>query len=443
MVTEFNIFLSYSWKDYTAKEEIIKTLDDIQDTNLMVDHIHIPKGEYIFEKISDLIDKANILLILISKDSVKSLSVRDELILAHERGCEIIEVCIEQNCQDLEPYIPSFLKGRNRLLLTDDIKSLIKRKRDTFYKTGFKYTLRKEFSKLRQHIYQIDRESEFDNVILRNILSKVNSEAKQIENKNYEVDLSRSNDFLRRAGSIFHSADNVYAITVSWISDFWSDDNNANDTFDYLIDQKPNTIRLFVFDKPEEVKRFQEILDANYEIYGVDGAVLVTSKEFYETKILDQIGVGNKDRQEFINKDFGVLVYRNFEIYAWLDKTILGFTDVSLGRQEFGIDYKQFKTYLSKLQEKIGIGEFKNGVYRWSGEETKDFFHNVYDVLFPKTLQDTIMHIILFKEYNIVESIAEIKSKIEQFSGYTAHAGLIRTLRRLVSGHLAVLFSDT
>jgi len=418
MENKFNVFVSYSWKDSEKKDSILNQLEGIEDINLIVDHINIPKGEYIFKKISQLIDEANILLVLLSHDSVQSLSVRDELILAYERGCDILEVCIDQNCKDLESSLPSFLENRNRLSIDDNIPQVIIEKKEDFYKTGFKYLLRKEFSKLRQHIKEIHKESEFDNVILRNILNKVNSEAKQIGNKNYEVDLSRSSDFLRRAGSIFHSAANVYAVTVSWISDFWNDDDNANDTYDYLIDQKENTIRLFVFDKPEEVKKFQEILDANYEVYGVHGAVLITSKEYYEKNILDQISVSIKHRQEFINKDFGVLTYTDFEIYAWLDKAILGFTDVSLGRKEFGIDHDQFKNYLKGLQEKLEVGSFFNGIYRWSGEETEDFFVDVYNKLFPTTSQDTINHIILFKDYNIVKSIAEIKSKIEQFSHY-------------------------
>ena len=413
---KFNIFVSYSWADEEERTNVIKALNTIDGITVLVDHLEIQEGDNIFNTISDLIDKANILLVLVSNESIKSLAVRDELVLAHERNLKVIEVCLHSDkCKEMEVELPSFMKDKKKSKSIEDVISAITKEKNDFQGTGFKYQLRNEFAQLRQLIHTTPDDSEMDNLFLKNILQKVNNEAKQIHARNYEVDLSRSYDFLKRAGSIFHSANEVYAVTVSWISDFWNDENNITDTINYLKDQNDTTIRLFVFGKPEEVIRFHEILNANYEKYGVGGAVLITSKEVYEKELLDHIGVQDRERKKYINSDFGVLEYDNNELYAWLDKSKLGFLDVSI-KDKFGIDHEQFKKYMKKLKSDLEVGEFKNGVYRWCGDEGSNTFKKIYKDLFPSTTQDTISHIILFKDFNIVSSIAEIKSKVESFA---------------------------
>ena len=133
------------------------------------------------------------------------------------------------------------------------------------------------------------------------------------------MDLGREHDFLLRAGPLFGSAKEIYAVTLAWISDFWTDSNNRLNAINYLRSQSQSTIRLFVFRNPSEFKKYKEVLDANYLRYGENGGVLVTSKKSYES-ILSRFCVN--DMEKLLDTDFGFLRYEDdVELFAWLDSS--------------------------------------------------------------------------------------------------------------------------
>jgi hypothetical protein len=248
---------------------------------------------------------------------------------------------------------------------------------------------------------------------MKNIIDNSISEIRQVISLQYDVDLGREHDFLLRAGPLFGSAKEIYAVALAWISDFWTDSDNQLNAINYLRSQNQFTIRLFVFRNPSELKKYKEILDANYLQYGKDGGVLVTSKKSYEG-ILSRFCFNDTDR--LLDSDFGFLRYeQDVDLFAWLDSSRLGFKDARLP-SPFAVNYRSFISTLQKLN-RTGIASFHKSdlVYKWKSELSEEEIMQVSSTLFGTTSGE-VVHIVIFNNETLLSKLAEVKNKVEQFA---------------------------
>lgn len=261
---EYNVFISYSWKATDYKTLLIDELEKINGVKIFSDHLNISLGDLLWSKISEGLDYCYSIITILDENALQSLEVRDELARANDRGKLIIPI-IEREEADAkrQTITPHFLRQTLGLYFTKNkfneilpkIKSKIEEERDNFLKSkGSKENLLENFSRLRKLIVNKSDSPDFCRLLTTAIISSAIKEITKISHQDYDVDLGREHDFLLRAGPLFASSNQIYAVTLSWVSNFWIDENNINNAIDYLKQQGKNTIRLFVFKNPSELK---------------------------------------------------------------------------------------------------------------------------------------------------------------------------------------------
>lgn len=90
-----NIFFSYSRVDSEFTTQLAKKLIEA-GINIWLDKFHIEAGEKWDNEIQKALESSNILLVILSKSSVKSENVMDEVSYAIGRGKKVIPVLIEE-----------------------------------------------------------------------------------------------------------------------------------------------------------------------------------------------------------------------------------------------------------------------------------------------------------------------------------------------------------
>jgi hypothetical protein len=418
----YTVFISYSWRQLDYRNLLLPELNKIKDIEIFCDHIMAQASADVWSKISDGIDRCDIILTILSKDALESPEVKDELTRANDRGKPIIPVFeTNETDRDIIKSLPHFLRTTLQIQfvkgkLSDalpQIKETIETKRDLFNTSGNRERLLKSLADLRKLVTHNDERRDVSDLLMKNIINNSISEIRQVISLQYDVDLGREHDFLLRAGPLFGSAKEIYAVTLAWISDFWTDSNNRLYAINYLRSQSQSTIRLFVFRNPSEFKKYKEVLDANYLRYGENGGVLVTSKKSYES-ILSRFCVN--DMEKLLNTDFGFLRYEDdVELFAWLDSSKLGFKDASLP-SKFAINYQSFITTLKRLN-KVDTGSFcqPDLVYKWKSDLSEQEIIEVSSALFGKTSGEAI-HIVVFNNETLLNKLAEVKNKVEQLA---------------------------
>lgn len=253
MTHNYTVFVSYSWKKTDYRTLLIEELNRINDIEIFCDHLDIPSGAELWSKISDGLDRCDTIVTILSEDALKSLEVRDELTRAHDRGKPIIPI-VETKEADarMSTITPHFLRTTLQISFVSgkfaeklqEIKSVIESKRDAFNNSGRREHLLKSFAKLRKLVTDHNDLLDVSSLLMKNIINSGISEITQIRSLQYDVDLGREHDFLLRAGPLFASANEIYAVTLAWISDFWTDKNNLLNAIEYLQKQNPSTIRI-------------------------------------------------------------------------------------------------------------------------------------------------------------------------------------------------------
>jgi hypothetical protein len=113
------VFISYSSADRAFVEDLVKKLNE-RLVDVWYDKWEVKVGDSIIERINEGLDKADYLIVVLSKNSVKSRWVKLELEAAMikiiEKGAFILPILLE-DCE-----IPFLLKGRRYANFKDDPK---------------------------------------------------------------------------------------------------------------------------------------------------------------------------------------------------------------------------------------------------------------------------------------------------------------------------------
>lgn len=86
------VFLSYSWRNSAERFALGKTLENLENCQFIYDRKHIAPGACIHQTISKLIEECDCIIVLITKDSLSSFEVRDELTRAHALAKHIVPI---------------------------------------------------------------------------------------------------------------------------------------------------------------------------------------------------------------------------------------------------------------------------------------------------------------------------------------------------------------
>lgn len=253
--------------------------------------------------------------------------------------------------------------------------------------------------------------------LIKNILKDAGDEVKCIMNGTYSLDIGLERSFLLRAEPIFRNAKSIYAVSLSWVSEFWLDKENFDLSRKYLNSQPEQTNRLFVFSSPDEANQFKNILKANYAQYGASGGVYLCSIDDYK-KLLSDIGISGSKMNKYFEKDFGFLKY-DYEglelcVEAQLDNTKLEFREIDTQKSIFNKVIETFNN-LANLGKDGNIS--KSRVYKWHPE----LYTN--HVRWAEVLSDmfgdrsrSIYHFVFFREIDddLNKTIQELKYELDE-----------------------------
>jgi len=187
--------------------------------------------------------------------------------------------------------------------------------------------------------------------------------ASDICNLNYQDSMNWENEFLKRVTALYKGADRVFAVTLSSISDFWVSEQDRQLIVRYLKCQENVDIhRLFVFESPYDLMRYEEVLRANHLAYGTNGSVYITSGHNYQTRILKSICAADSV-YHFVDKYFGIWE-SEISIPATLQGTELSFRQIDAS-DLISIDANAFRGLFSNLP---------SGVFKWDYDSSAASF---------------------------------------------------------------------
>lgn len=238
---------------------------------------------------------------------------------------------------------------------------------------------------------------DFQKKLIKNIRINAERTIEEITNLDYTQPLNWENEFLKTVNALYSGAIKVYAVTLSDISGFWVSEKDKDLIIEYLNCQRNKEIhRLFVFNSPDDLARYEEILESNYIAYGTTGGVYVTSKKNYDENLLPKF-CNPLNRDKFSREDFGVWDFTKISILATLHDTQLTFKKITSGVNEIN---------LNKF-----ISSFKHdSIVKWKYGTTaetvsKHIFHSqgIYG--------GTVTHLVLLK-HESPKILADIASKV-------------------------------
>lgn len=415
----YTVFISYSWKKQNDRKFVEQSIKGIPGINVVVDRHSIDYGdENLWVKIRNMLGKSDLVIALLSEESLSSQAVIDELARADDRGIKILPIKSKE-LDAKDPRIPYYLRlskymefdNANAGDFLGEIQEAVKGK----MQSGANLTS-KAYSELRNCIVESNRTIVGD-MVLAKVIDQTRLEAKDINTGRYEVNLGTDFDFLKRAEPLFGSAKSIYATTVSSVSSFWTDKENKGQAIKYLLAQSGRVVRIFVFDKPENLVRYREILEANCEQYGKNGAVFITSKSNYIERIVGGFCTNEEAKQRLLGIDFGVLEYDfSAKLFAWLRGQYLGFKDAETPHTDFQVDCDNFSRLLEKMASDCNQEYSEQyGTIKWQigKSDDKEFLSFCVEKLFGAVLGD-LAHIVLIKDTNnmLSETVASVKHHI-------------------------------
>lgn len=432
-MNKIKLFVSYQHNiDSNLAAHIESVLPQrINNVEVIADKSAIQVSEDIHEKISEALDDCHCLIV--PSSSTNSSEVSRELIQAWERGKEIIFVSEKETRTDIDlGQHLDFLTGKLMISYTD-FNDLIRQLIDYFEnKTVEDFEIiPKSFREIQKRLIDrkinrdTDNVSRFQRELIRKILDETKSEISNILGLDYTLDVGIERNFIIRAESIFKNADEVYAISLDHISTFWTQVRQK--AKEYVDNQVPNTIRLFVFSTPKIANSYREILQASHQSYGHTGAVLLCSLDSYHMFLRKYLS-SSRNLDRYLGKDFGILRYMNRDIEAFLDNSELKFNTIDLNSTRLGLNYKGLISDFERLKkldfEEPYVEEYRQDrpqviIKKWNPDcfRDNDVWSQELLKLFPKQTSGEMYHLVCFKDKNgnfrgkLHEIVAKLKQK--------------------------------
>lgn len=305
---KLNVFISYSWKQKLERSVLVSCLKDSTLLRIIVDIDRINTADPIHPRISQLIDEADVVVCLITQDSLLSTEVREELVRAHERGKVIIPVVRS----DIDhSKLPHFLRDLNCISYSNDsFEETARQVRSKLLDIQPQPHLSKDLQKIKSAVLTNKIDPRFKAEIIGRVLRNALDEIRYLSSDVFRFDIGVERNFLFRAEPLFQNASEIDAISLSSVSSFWLDPLAQALARQYTKSQPSATRRLFVLDSEKEYDQYIAIFNLHYETYGKDGGVLITSMNGY-LELLNEIVPSAASQQKYMSHDFGILRFAN------------------------------------------------------------------------------------------------------------------------------------
>lgn len=432
---KINVFISYSHKNKELRDEVLRTLGEEINIEALYDEKDIQVGYAIHEKISAMLDMADIIIAIATEEWLQSNETREEFIRANERRKYLI--CFADESTNLDS-LPQFIRDAKQIRFSKNekinaIKSLVPTI-EVFARTRY-FRKQRIYARLRQIANEVHKSNPAFyrlNLAHDHIEHALEETQNILGNGVYSIDIGNENGYLLKAISIFESASYIYAVSLTGVSTFWDDKKYTDKAVQYLEKQskdKIKIIRLFVFSNCTQVNDYKNILQANHIAYGEKGkgAVLMCSKKTYEAFI--KAVARTRTFGNVFDDDFGILAYSDngreeHFIEARLDNNVFTFRPISINHvAEAGIN--RFITKLQQIETALGYGEFIDEfkILRWDPSFISDrdvFAGKIASMFDEKEDIESIIHLAVFKNcfsQEVSEGLYELVNKLKGLNG--------------------------
>jgi TIR domain len=424
------VFISYSWKNLVTRKYLAGELEKA-NYELLWDEKNIPLGDHIGKGIVNMIEQSDVVVVLLTPESVESRFVIEELGRAHHQHSTIYPIVHES----IATKLPWFIDTNSNLRYTEDeelpdcINKLIKALEENRDYIKFRQKIHHEIRQQYHYVNTLTQRKKFEspegkylNQLAWSTLQNVNNELSSMVKENYSSKIGKGSNFLMRAKPVFENASQIYAVSLDVISSFWVSHNISNQKLarDYLITQPNNTVRLFVFSNPDNAHNYVTVLNAHARKYGQNGRVFICSFDAYEN-LIDEFAKSDTAKQSMLLKtDFAILEYSNnaensISIYkATLDNHF--FTVVKNPDSEplplDTTDVKKIFAELSTLQPGQIDSDYR--VMRWEIDlqnKKKQWADSLVEIF--KDRESDVIHLVFFARHAFQDSTAKENLRIK------------------------------
>jgi hypothetical protein len=424
------VFISYSWRNLVTRKYLVGELEKANYEPLW-DEKNILLGDHIGKGIVDMLEQADVVVVLLTPESVESRFVIEELGRAHHQYASIYPIVHESIATEL----PWFVDTNSNLRYTKDeellncIDKLIKTLEENREYITFRQKIHREIRKQYHHANTLLKRKKFESPegqylhqLAWSTLQNVNDELLSMVKENYRSKVGKGSNFLMRAKPVFENASQIYSVSLDAVSSFWVSHNISNQRLakDYLQTQPENTVRLFVFSNPDNAHNYVTVLNAHARKYGQEGRVFICSFDAYENLINEFAQSDTSKQSMWLKTDFAILEYssntgNNKSIYkATLDRHF--FTVVKSPDSEplplDTTDIKKVFAELSTLQPGQIDSDYQ--VMRWEIDlqTKKKQWSDSLSELF-KDRESDVVHLVFFAQHAFQDSDAKEKLRIK------------------------------
>lgn len=422
------VFISYSWKNMTARELLMRKLKEASYEPLW-DQNNIHLGEHINLGIIRMLEEADVVVTCLTPESVESKAVFEELTRAHHQYSKIYAI-VENS---IVSKIPWFVGTDSQLRYNSEAELLTSIDRLISALEGDKNYIQshKIHHEIRQQYHHVNRllrrkffespEGKCFNQLAQVILQNVNDELLSLVNENYDSVVSEGSNFLMRAKPVFENASQIYAVSIDLVSSFWvsRDIVNQRRARDYLKTQPSNTIRLFVFSNPDSAHNYVTVLNTHARKYGQEGRVFLCSLHAYKD-LVNEFSDFNFPEDKWFRNDFAVLEYsKGYGGITSIYKATLDgiFFKSKRSKRDFPpVDTTEIKRIFAELSQ-LGSGEIDPTykIMRWEIDlqVDKEKWANKLHEIFSDRERD-VVHLVFFAEHAFQNSDEkeELRNKI-------------------------------
>jgi hypothetical protein len=298
-----------------------------------------------------ILDTVDCLLLWASADTMADLEVVEELTRAQERGVRIIPILDPENKPSDTAFLHDIVfipykSGEGLGTFLNDVTTLLQKLCEEEDGQLLRVIQRnRQLVKLARDVTSQGAQQPFRAGIIKDLLEEVEHEIEGIAKGYYGTDIGIERSFLRRASTLFSSAQQIYAVSYDEISGFWTAPHLSADADEYRKKQPTNTVRLFVFGSAASADRHRRVLQEHHSQYGKDGAVLICSTATYSELVVPNVSTEGGLTNRWRDVDFGVLQWWQSQgtaltetVLAILESSRLVFKNVSLSSTLSNVD---------------------------------------------------------------------------------------------------------
>lgn len=409
--TYIRVFVSYSRKDNPLLIALKSVLENGDEIHVRIDTQDISAGEGVHKKIGNIIDWSDIVIPIITENWLKSHETRDELIRAHERRKHIIPLVDDLVFNNTLVCLPHYLIDGNQIRFNNntlvDCLEKLKKSVITYKSNKWKQKIYHDLGTIGRYVFEKNDSMLYQNEYTKSLIKSTKVELKSVLSGNsFEIEIGLEKNFLNRVLPIFHKADKIYAISIADISSFWISKEDEALTIKFIESQGNKEVyRLFVFSNPEQVVKYKNVLQANFEAYGRGkGGVFICSYKAY-IKFIESIVSHNVFLRDIHQEDFAIFVFKS-DCIVGHDEHVEGILDSNaLKFRSFSLNEIKSSSRIQFMRAMENLGTIECGkystdynIYRWCYElYDKEFvFEEVLSRLFDEE-HEQILHYLFIR----------------------------------------------